>query len=150
MLTYNLDGENKTREPWSFQTILRKLLGITPEYTRGDKFIAWFFFLYSFVYGFLFSFILVWIWNLIAPWPVRWWSSYFFVVILGVPAVMAFISTFWFGIGGVKDMIQLFKDLKQRVINPLDNGMVEGSMSLADKQQLEAAERQKEASDREH
>jgi len=144
---YNLDGENKTREAWSCKTVFRKLLGITPEYTRGDKLIAWFFFIYSIVYKFIAAFLVVWIWNLITPWPIKWWGTYFYITSLLIPAILAFISTFWFGICGVKDLFQLFRDLENRVINPLDNGMVDGNVSLADKQQLEAAE--KASSDKE-
>ena len=55
-----------------------------------------------------------------------------------VPGAITVIVTFWFGIGSVRDMIQLFRDLKTRKINFLDNGQVEGSMSLADKAELEA------------
>ena len=55
-----------------------------------------------------------------------------------VPGAVTVIVTFWFGIGSVRDMIQLFRDLKTRKINYLDNGKVEGNMSLADKAELEA------------
>ena len=43
------------------------------------------------------------------------------------------LSVFWFGIGGVMGLIQLFRDLEKREIDPLDNGQVEGNISLADK-----------------
>ena len=78
------------------------------------------------------------IWNIFQRWPVAWWSSYFVITSLIVPGVITVIVTFWFGIGSVKDIIQLFRDLKTRKINFLDNGQVEGNMSLADKAELEA------------
>ena len=64
-----------------------------------------------------------------------------------VPGAIAVIVTFWFGIGSIRDMRQLFRDLKTRKLNFLDNGVVEGNMSLADKAELEAvdaAEKSKE------
>ena len=137
---YNLDGENKEREPWNLKTIFRKLLSITPEYTKGDRFIAWFFFIYSFVYGFILAFIVILIWNAISPWPTEWWGHYFFIRQLLIPGIFAFISTFWFGIGGVVDLFRLFRDLERRVVNHLDDGRVSGSMSLADKAELEAVD----------
>lgn len=50
--SYNLDHGNKELFIWSLHTVFNKFLGITKEYTTGDKVIAWSFFLYSFVYGF--------------------------------------------------------------------------------------------------
>ena len=91
------------------------------------------------MYHVLITFVLVAVWNMISPWPNEWWGWYFFVVQLLIPGIVAFISTFWFGIGGVIDFFALFRDLKARKeINNLDNGQVSGSMSLADKAQLEA------------
>ena len=58
-----------------------------------------------------------------------------------MPCCVAAITAVWYGIGGFVNLLQLFRDLKQRVINPLDNGRVEGNMSLADKAQLEAADK---------
>ncbi|MCI5778649.1 MAG: sodium:panthothenate symporter [Lentisphaeria bacterium] len=135
---YNLDGENKTREPWTLRNVFSKLIGITPEYTAGDKVIAWAFFLYSFVYQFILTFLVVLIWNLFSPWPLDWWGKYYFILQLCVPGALAAITTVWFGIGGARDIIRLFRDLEHRVINHLDNGQVEGHVSLADKAQLEA------------
>ncbi|MDD5727535.1 MAG: hypothetical protein PHV59_03130 [Victivallales bacterium] len=53
---------------------------------------------------------------------------------------LTIISIFWFGIGGGIDLFRLFRDLKDRVVNPLDNGQVEGHVSLADKAQFEELE----------
>ena len=139
---YNLDGENKDTEKLSVKNIFRKLLGITPEYSRGDKFIAWAFFTYSFVYQFAIVFLLVLVWNTFSRWPITWWSNYYLIVQIVIPGVLAFISTFWFGYGGIRDLLALFRDLKKRVVNHLDNGTVDGNMSLADKAQLEALDKE--------
>jgi Na+/proline symporter len=137
---YNLDGDKKERLEWSFRTVFSKLLGITKEYTFGDKVIAWSFFFYSFIFNFIISFVVVIIWNAISPWPIEWWGRYFFVVYLVVPGAMAFISTFWFGIGGIIDLIRLFRDLEKREDNRLDNGRVDGHVSLADKEKFDKIE----------
>lgn len=135
---YSIEGSVKTKTPWTLKTVFKKIIGITPEFTAGDKVIAWSFFIFSFVYHFLLTFVLVLVWNAFSPWPIEWWGHYFLVVQLLVPGVVAIISTFWFGIGGVTDMIRLFRDLKNREVDHLDNGVVEGNVSLAEKARLEA------------
>ena len=39
----------------------------------------------------------------------------------------------WFTAGGIIDLRRLFRDLKTRIVNPLDDGRVEGHMSVADR-----------------
>ncbi|MBR7130568.1 MAG: sodium:panthothenate symporter [Lentisphaeria bacterium] len=142
---YNLDGENKDTEKLTIKNIFRKLVGITPEYTRGDKFVAWAFFTYSFIYQFVITFLVVLVWNTcFSRWSLDWWSNYYLIVQIIIPGILAVISTFWFGYGGIKDLINLFRDLKVRVVNHLDNGTVDGNMSLADKAELEALDAKKE------
>ena len=138
---YNLDGDDKQRKTqWSWKTVASKLIGITPEYTSGDKCIAWALFIYSVIWQFLILFVGVIIWNTITPWPITWWQEYFLWVFIVIPGIIAVISAFWFGIGGIIDLRRLFRDLNNRVINYLDNGAVEGNMSLADKAKLEAVD----------
>ena len=129
---YNTDGENKGQFQWTFRNVFKKMIGITPEFTTGDKVITWSVFIYSFIYKFLVAFVLVVVWNMFSPWKPEWWGHYFFIIYLAVPLVSAFITTFWFVIGGVIDLRRLFRDLENRIANPLDNGQVEGSVSLAD------------------
>ena len=140
---YNLDHFNQAQSAWNWKTVFGKLIGVTPEYTFWDRVVAYSIFGYSIVYQFIGTFIVILIWNLFQKWPVSWWSGYFLITGLVVPGVITVIVTVWFGIGSVKDMIQLFRDLKTRKINFLDNGMVEGNMSLADKAELEALDADK-------
>ena len=135
---YTLDNLNQQEFEWSWRNIMNKLITITPQYSFWDRFIARSLFVYSIIYRFLFAFVFIVIWNIFDRWPKEWWSTYFLVTCLLVPGTIAVIVTFWFGIGSVLDMRQLFKDLKNRKLNFLDNGMVEGNMSLADKAELEA------------
>jgi hypothetical protein len=139
---YNLDGEKKKPVvAWSLRTFFSKMIGITPEYTTGDKVIAYSVFSYSFIYCFLISFVLVVVWNAFSPWPIEWWSKYFFINSLILTGIIALISSFWFGIGGVIDIFKLFRDLKTRLLtSPLDNGQVEGHVSISDKKQFEQRE----------
>ena len=136
---YNIDGENKEALKLTFHHLFSKVLGITKDYTTGDKVIAYVCFFQSLILGF-FTFLGVIIWNTITPWPLEWWGTYFFIVLLIIPLGLTIISVFWFGIGGVIDLFRLFRDLKVRVDNPLDNGQVEGHVSLADKAQFEEIE----------
>ena len=129
---YNTDGENKEQFNWSLRNIFRKIIGITPEFTFSDKVITWSVFIYSFIYKFLIAFVLVVIWNVFSPWKPAWWGHYFFIIYLVVPLVAAFVTTFWFIIGGIIDIRRLFHDLDDRVADPLDNGQVEGHVSLSD------------------
>ena len=127
----------------SFLRFVSRIAGITPEYTRGDKAIAWGVFAYSFGYGFGLCFLGVVAWNAIRPWPVEWWSLYFVGIYFVVPCIVACVTTVWFGVGGVIGLRQLFRDLRARKeTNVLDDGRVEGHISLADKQRLEAVDRE--------
>lgn len=141
---YDVEGKVKPPFKWTPGNVARALVGITPEYTRGDKIIAWSVVGYAIVYKFGLCFVAVLIWNMISPWPTEWWSTYFFVTSLCVTGVIGIISTFWFLIGGIIDMKRLFKDLEARVDNPLDNGEVVGHVSLADKAIFEAKTHEKQ------
>ena len=138
---YSLGEQRVIKSAWSWENLYNKLIGITPEYSRGDKIIAWCYFSYSIIYKFTFAFIMVLLWNIYSPWPIEYWSVYFLIVFLVIPGTMAAITAVWFGIGGFWDLRQMFRDLEKRVSNPLDDGRVEGHMSLADKAQLEAVDK---------
>ncbi|WP_269523579.1 sodium:solute symporter family transporter [Coraliomargarita parva] len=135
---YAVDKEEKAVYKWSLRHMFTKMIGVTPEYTLGDKVIAWSAFGYAIIYKFGFCFIGVLIWNAFSPWPVEWWSKYFFFTSLVVSPLIGIIFTVWFFIGGVVDIRRLFRDLSQRIDDPLDNGMVEDHVSLSDKAAFQA------------
>lgn len=126
------DGESMEQSAWTWANAYKKLIGIDDEYTTGDKVIAWSVFGYSVIFQFVISFLLVIIWNAFSPWPAEWWSWYFFITVIVVGIVVGSVSTVWFMVGGVIDIRRLFRDLKLRVVNPLDDGWVEGHVSLVD------------------
>ncbi len=129
---YNNGESMENKSPWTWRNVYGKLIGIDDEYTTGDKVIAWSVFGYSVVFQFFLAFVGVLIWNAISPWPAAWWSWYFFITIIVVGIILGTVSTVWFVIGGFVDLRRLFKDLAKRVDNPLDDGWVEGHVSLAD------------------
>jgi Na+/proline symporter len=110
---------------WTLRNTFSKLIGITPEYTKGDRAIAYGVFFYTFIYRFLGTFALVLLFNWLSPWGKRGWSNYYLVTILLVPFCVALISTFWFMIGGICDLRHLFIDLEARKRDFSDDGRVE-------------------------
>ena len=130
------DAETHGESPWNMRNLLSRMIGITGEYTKGDRIIAWSIFIYSFIYQFVLAVAAVIIWNMISPWPASWWSWYFFITIIVVGILVGTVSTVWFMWGGSRDMKQLFRDLALRKDNPLDDGWIDGHISRADKAEL--------------
>ncbi|MCQ2379119.1 MAG: hypothetical protein MJ016_07965 [Victivallaceae bacterium] len=142
---YAVAGEEKPpKMVWNWRTVWGKLIGITEEYKTGDKIIAWGVFVYTYIYKFFICFVIITIVHLIHPLSIQAWSVYFLITTLVIPGIMAVITAFWFGYGGTTDLIKFFHDLKGRVANPLDNGMVEGGVSLDEVQHMEEIDAKKE------
>ena len=133
---YNTDGNVEVVSVWTWKNIFGKIIGITNEYTKGDRIIAWSVFLYSFGLGFC-LFLGIVIWNLFDTWPQDWWGYYYLIRSLSIPFVVAVISTVWFFIGGLIDLRRMFRDLKNRQVDDLDNGVVSGHVSLSDKKRFD-------------
>ena len=118
------DGTEPAREKWTLRNVFRKMIGITPEYTKGDKVIAYFVFYYSIVWSLIILFGGTVLWNLFFPWPDSWWSVRYVFTIGILPVLTGIISTVWFLWGGIRDMKQLFVDLDNRKDDANDNGQV--------------------------
>jgi len=121
------DGVTFQRFEWSFKNFFLKIAGIDPNYTRGDRILAYSVFIYSFCYAWLLNFVGVIIWNLISPWPLKWWGIKFFITALVIPGIVAIVSTFWFAIGGSIDLHRLFQRLEAKKVDDSDNGTVRKS-----------------------
>ena len=122
---YADDKSKVITSKWTLRNTFSKLIGITPEYSKGDRVLAYAVFCYTFVYRFLGTFVLVLVLNLLSPWAKRGWSNYYLVTILLVPFCVALISTFWFMIGGICNLRQLFVDLEARKRDYSDDGRVD-------------------------
>ena len=129
---YNLDHVESIKSAWTWKSVWSKLIGITPDYTVGDKVIAWSVFIWTIGYRIGICFVGVLIWNAITPWDALAWSKYYFIVYLIIASIVSVITAVWFTWGGIRDVRQLFSDLAKRVDNPLDDGTVKGHVSIAD------------------
>lgn len=137
---YHREGGTLKRVPLNWKNAILKFVGIDSQYTLGDKVLAWSVFGWSFVWGFGFCFITVAIWNFISPWSVDAWSLWFFIQNFIILGIIAGISTVWFSIGGTMGLIRMFKDLREKSPDILDDGRVIGNVSAEDVELVEKVE----------
>ena len=124
---YADDKSKVITSKWTIRNTFSKLIGITPEYSKGDRAIAYGVFCYTFVYRFLGTFLIVLILNCIPQlkWGKTGWSHYYLVTTLVIPFCVAIVSTVWFMTGGIHNMYHLFRDLETRKRDFSDDGRVE-------------------------
>ncbi len=113
----------------------RVLLGITPEYTRGDRILAWSVFLYTMLQFGLFLFVAIS--NLVSRWPKENFWLYWKYVTVVQSLLVGLISTIWFSWGGVRGMWRLFGRLDALQRDALDNGRVVGHVSANEVARME-------------
>ena len=134
------------KKPFKLGAFFNKnIMGIDENYTRGDKILAWSCFIYSFGYMFVILFAAAVVWNWISPWKAEAWGTYFYAKQFIVVGIIGVVSTFWFGIGGVRDLFRLFRDLANKESNDLDDGRVVNNMSVADMQHMQEVDKEKTA-----
>ena len=117
-----------TKAPVRRQSKLEEFIGIDDEFTRGDRILAWSVMLWSMAWFVLF--VVITLWNLIARWPLKWWGTYWHYEMIILPLLVMGVTTVWFWVGGVRDLIRLFQRLKTVRRNDLDDGMVVGHRNL--------------------
>ena len=105
-----------------------RIIGFDDSFSFGDKWIC----------GGLFGWSMLWVavlivgsvWNLIAPWPISWWSTFWHVTGIGIPVFVTIVTGIWFTCGGVRDIRSLFRRLSTTQVNERDSGFVVGHHNL--------------------
>lgn len=75
-------------------------------------------------------------WNLLSPWPISWWSTFWHVAAIGIPVTITVVTSIWFTWGGLRDIRALFRRLREEAVNPLDDGFVVDHQNLDEKAAL--------------
>ncbi len=113
--------ENATRKSpvWNFQ----RLLTITPDYTKGDRFLAYLTLGWNF-YN-VGVFLVIVLWNAVSPWSERAWMHWFYYYTIGLALLIGTVTTVWFTWGGSRDLLRLLRRLREAKENAADDGRVE-------------------------
>lgn len=115
-----------------------KIIGYDDNFTRGDKVIA------GGLFGWSMMFVAIMVVGSIAylihPWSEWGWGEYWRYKSITIPLVFGCVITPWFLWGGIRDLRDLFRRLKQQKLDPHDNGAIE---------QATAPETQKRSGERE-
>ncbi|HAI10117.1 MAG TPA: sodium:solute symporter [Phycisphaerales bacterium] len=120
---YALPGEQASKPARGWRA-----LGITSEFTLGDKIIYYFKLCWTGTWFFLF--VGITLWSLIWGIPESFWSGWWGFKIT-IAAVMGVGTIIWFLWGGIRDLLELFRTLKTHQINETDDGRVEENVSSA-------------------
>lgn len=100
----------------------RSVIGIDEHFTRGDMIIAVSLFGWSMFWFAVFGVVTVW--NLWSPWPIAWWSSYWYWAAIMMPFAIGVGTTVWFTWGGLRDLRRLFQRLGVMKRDEQDDGSV--------------------------
>jgi SSS family solute:Na+ symporter len=98
------------------------LLGFDADFTFADKIVSGGIFFWSMFW--LAVVVVGTIWNLIHRWPADVWATYWLVVGIILPIIVAAITLVWFGIGGFLDLGLLFRRLSSMKRDQRDDGSV--------------------------
>jgi SSS family solute:Na+ symporter len=111
-------GGQVVKEPWNW----RNALGITEDFTRGDKLIYGFTVVKSMA---LFSlWIVMTVWALTVGISLEGWATYHYWVNTVFFIVLTTGVMIWLSIGGLRDVFALFRDLKVAKRDHADDGTV--------------------------
>ncbi len=127
--SYALPGEHEVKS--RRLPLIERIFGITDEFSKWDKFI--YVLTYTWTIGWTLVFIVGTAWNLTHDVPSsswRWWFGIHLRVLYAAALVMAV----WFGLGSIRDVIRLIKDLGSQKINESDDGVVHSSIPMKEEE----------------
>jgi SSS family solute:Na+ symporter len=101
---------------------LARFLNYTSDFTRRDKFVV----------AALFAWSMFWLavtllgtaWYVVHPWSTLAWAHYWFVAGIVLPLIISVITLLWFGIGGIIDLHNFFRELTRIKRDVTDDGTV--------------------------
>lgn len=102
---------------------LKRLLGVTPEFSRFERIL--FYSTFAWLMGWWLVFIIGVAVNIFYHIPDSIWSIYWYYYIL-ISVVLGIICTVWIFSGGVRDAIRMFRDLRKSRVDQSDDGFVRG------------------------
>jgi SSS family solute:Na+ symporter len=83
------------------------------------------------------------VWNAVSPLPLAFWSRFWKIAGIGIPACIALVTAVWFTWGGLRNLRDLFARLRVQKINHLDDGTVVGHRNLDEAAPSETASEKK-------
>ncbi|MBR7127295.1 MAG: sodium:solute symporter [Lentisphaeria bacterium] len=113
-------GDSETNEK-SAKFSFSKLIGITDEFTKKDRILYWATFWWSM--GWWIIFVIGTIICLIRDIPDKAWEIFWFIQIW-MMVIIGVACTIWIAKGGIKDLLAMFKDLKDMPRDMTDDGIV--------------------------
>ena len=112
----------KSGKWWSW----RRITGITDEYSKGDRIVSNLAIGWTF-YG-LAVFAVIAVWNLgFQRWPREWWFNLWRYYTVPLALLVGAVTAIWFTWGGARDMVRMFRALRELKRNPDDSGWVDES-----------------------
>ena len=102
---------------------LSSLIGITPEFTKFERFVSYATFTWSmgwwciFLIGTMLSLTTNWLTDEV-------WSSFWWLKLVPFSVVLGTICTIWIMLGGLRDAHRLFQDLRGKPLDEQDDGIV--------------------------
>ena len=108
---------------------LRERLGITAEFSNGDRLLSYGLFVLIGLWWIFF--LIITVLNIFFDISLSWWQGYIKLRVIFI-LIMSGVTTIWFSIGGFRDAIKMFKRLSGSKINEHDDGTVADDHNLAD------------------